>query len=268
MTSFDATPPFRLIRGTRPLLLSIPHVGTHIPESMRGDYTDTALQLADTDWHLDRLYAFAHEMGASVLSAVHSRCVIDLNRPPDNQSLYPGQITTGLCSGETFRGEPVYRPAREPDAAEVERRLGAYWRPYHDALAGELERLKALHGHVLLWDAHSIASRLPRLFDDKLPDLNLGTAGGASCAPELLASVAAVAQASGYTSVSNGRFKGGHITRHYGRPADRVHAIQLELCQCLYMDERSPFDYQPAHADRLQPTLQAMVQAALAALPA
>jgi N-formylglutamate deformylase len=266
MTIPDALPPYRLVRGTQPLLVSIPHAGTHIPEVLRGDYTDAALELADTDWHLDRLYAFAHEMGASVLSAVHSRCVIDLNRPPDNQSLYPGLVTTGLCPGETFRGEPLYRLGREPDAAEVECRLGLYWQPYHDALAEEIERLKALHGRVLLWEAHSIASRLPRLFDGTLPDLNLGTADGASCAPGLLAPVVAVAQASGYTSVINGRFKGGYITRHHGHPTERVHAIQLELCQCLYMDEQAPFDYLPAQADRLQPVLKEMTEAALGAL--
>ncbi|MDO9315712.1 MAG: N-formylglutamate deformylase [Burkholderiaceae bacterium] len=261
MTTPDVIPPFCLVRGTRPLLLSIPHVGTHLPAALRGDYTDIALQLADTDWHLDRLYEFAHAMGASVLQATHSRSVIDLNRPPDDQSLYPGQVTTGLCPTETFRGEPLYRPGRTPDAAETTRRLGAYWRPYHDALAAELARLKAQHGRVLLWDAHSIASRLPRLFDGKLPDLNFGTADGTSCAPALLDRVTALAAGSGCTSVINGRFKGGHITRHYGQPASGVHAIQLELCQCLYMNESAPFDYRPEVAARLQPTLRALLAA-------
>ena len=262
MTSTDAVPPFRLVRGTRPLLLSIPHVGTHIPESLEGDYTEIALQRADTDWHLDRLYDFAHGFGASVLQATHSRSVIDLNRPSDDQSLYPGQVTTGLCPTETFRGEPLYRPGREPDAGETAYRLDTYWRPYHAALAGELARLKALHGRVLLWDAHSIASRLPRLFDGKLPDLNFGTADGASCDRAVLDRVTALVAGSGCSSVINGRFKGGHITRKYGQPWQGVHAIQLELCQCLYMNESEPFEYRPAVAVRLQPTLQAMLGAA------
>jgi N-formylglutamate deformylase len=268
VTTPDAVSLFHFVPGTRPVLLSIPHVGTHIPETLRGDYTEVAWQRADTDWHLDRLYAFAHQLGASVLQATHSRSVIDLNRPPDDQSLYPGRITTGLCPIETFRGEPLHRNGRTPDAAETARRLGLYWRPYHEALAAELDRLRSLHGHVLLWDAHSIASRLPRLFDDKLPDLNLGTADGASCAAEVLAPVAAIAQRSGFSTVVNGRFKGGYITRYYGRPAHGVHAIQLELCQCLYMDENTPFGYQPELAARLQPTLTAMLDAAADALGA
>ncbi len=266
MTTPDAVPPFRFVRGTRPVLLSIPHVGTHIPEALRGDYTDTALQLADTDWHLDRLYAFAHQFGASVLQATHSRSVIDLNRPPDDQSLYPGRITTGLCPTETFRGEPLYRAGRTPDAAETARRLALYWQPYHGALAAELDRLKSLHGSALLWDAHSIASQLPRLFDGQLPDLNLGTADGASCSAEVLAPVAAIAQGSGFSAVVNGRFKGGYITRHYGRPTHQVHAIQLELCQHLYMDDDLPFDYRPDRAARLQPTLKAQLEAAASAV--
>lgn len=207
MTIPDVVPSFHFVCGTLPVLLSIPHAGTHIPEALRGDYTDVALQLADTDWHLHRLYAFAHSFRASVLQATHSRSVIDLNRPPDDQSLYPGRITTGLCPTEIFRGEAIYRAGRASDATQTARRLALYWRPYHDALAAELDRLKSLHGHVLLWDAHSIASQLPRLFDGKLPDLNLGTADGASCAAQVLAPVVAIAQDSGFSAVVNGRFK-------------------------------------------------------------
>jgi N-formylglutamate deformylase len=268
MTTADAVPPFHFVPGTRPVLLSIPHVGTHIPEALRSDYAEVAWQRADTDWHLDRLYAFAHHLGASVLQATHSRSVIDLNRPPDDQSLYPGRITTGLCPTETFRGEPLYCAGRAPSAEETARRLALYWRPYHETLAAELDRLKSLHGQVLLWDAHSIASQLPRLFEGKLSDLNLGTADGASCAADVLAPVAAIAQVSGFSAVVNGRFKGGHITRRYGSPTQGIHAIQLELCQCLYMDEGKPFDYRPERAEQLQPTLAAMLGAACDALDA
>jgi N-formylglutamate deformylase len=268
MMTPDAIAPFHFVPGTLPVLLSIPHVGTHIPEALRSDYAEVAWQRADTDWHLDRLYAFAHQLGASVLQATHSRSVIDLNRPPDDQSLYPGHITTGLGPSETFRGEPLYLAGRAPDAAEISRRLALYWQPYHETLAAELERLRSLHGHVLLWDAHSIASQLPRLFDGKLPDLNLGTADGASCASEVLAPVAAIAKVSGFSAIVNGRFKGGHITRRYGSPSRGVHAIQLELCQCLYMNESPPFDYRPEGAAQLQPALKAMLGAAADALGA
>jgi N-formylglutamate deformylase len=205
-------------------------------------------------------------MGASVLQARVSRYVIDLNRPPSGESLYPGQTTTGLCPAETFHGEPLYPVGAAPDAAEQERRLQTYWQPYHSALAQELARLQALHGAVLLWDAHSIASVLPRLFEGQLPDLNLGTNSGLSCAAALMDGVAAVASASAFSHVVNGRFKGGFITRHYGQPAHNVHAIQLEMTQALYMDEAAPFSYLEHRATTVQPVLQAMLQAALARL--
>jgi N-formylglutamate deformylase len=220
----------------------------------------------DTDWHLDRLYAFAHSKGASVLQARVSRYVIDLNRPPSGESLYPGQTTTGLCPTETFHGEPLYPSGAEPDAAEQERRLRTYWQPYHSALDQELARLKELHGAVLLWDAHSIASTLPRLFEGQLPDLNLGTHSGLSCAAAMIDDVAAVAAASTHSHVVNGRFKGGFITRHYGQPAQNIHAIQLEMTQALYMDEAAPFSYLEHRATKVQPVLQAMLRAALARL--
>jgi N-formylglutamate deformylase len=257
---------YTLHTGTLPLLISIPHLGTELPAKFAAQMTDTAAITQDTDWHLDRLYAFARSLGASVLQAQVSRYVVDLNRPPGGESLYPGQTTTGLCPLETFHGAPLYVPGAEPDAAEQERRLQGYWMPYHQALAAELERLKAEHGAVLLWDAHSIASVLPRLFEGQLPDLNLGTNSGQSCAAAVIDSVAAVAQASAFSHVVNGRFKGGYITRHYGQPAQNVHAIQLEMSQCLYMDEAPPFNYLEYRATSVQPLLQAMLQAALAQL--
>lgn len=258
--------PWQLTPGRIPLLVSIPHLGTYIPAELVAQMTPVAAARADTDWHLDQLYGFTQQIGASVLKAVYSRYVIDLNRPPGGESLYPGQTTTSLCPTETFRGEPLYPAGAEPDAAETARRLAAYWQPYHTALENELARLLALHKRVLLWEAHSIASVLPRLFDGKLPDLNFGTASGASCAPEVLEAALAPLQNTPWTAVQNGRFKGGYITRHYGQPARGIHAIQLELCQCLYMNEDAPFDYQPETAARLQGDLQSSLRAALAAL--
>jgi N-formylglutamate deformylase len=259
--------PFQLTQGRLPLLISIPHLGMRIPHELAAQMTPEAARLVDTDWHLDQLYDFAAAMGASIIQAHYSRYVIDLNRPPTGESLYPGQTTTGLCPTETFRGEPLYRAGSEPDAAEIARRREVYWQPYHDALALELKRLRQLHGQVLLWDAHSIASVLPRLFEGKLPDLNFGTAGGASCDAQVLQAALQCLGGEPFTQVVNGRFKGGYITRHYGQPNQGTHAIQLELCQSLYMSEAEPFDHQADLAKKLQPALQRMLLAAVSALP-
>ena len=256
-----------LIRGNAPLLISFPHAGTHIPEALAARMTDVALQRADVDWHLPQLYAFAEAMGATLLAARHARHVIDLNRPPEDTSLYPGQDVTGLLPTDTFRKEPLYRAGQAPDAAESATRRERYWRPYHDTLASELARLRSLHGQVILWDAHSIASRLPRFFDGKLPDLNLGTADGKACAAPIQAAVEAVMAAQDrFTHITNGRFKGGHITRSYGQPAQGVHALQLEMCQCTYMDETAPFGYRVDLAAAVQPLLGRMLEAAVGAL--
>jgi N-formylglutamate deformylase len=265
MSTID-TPTYTLRQGTLPLLISIPHLGTELPAEFAAGMSGTAPVLQDTDWHLDRLYGFASGLGASVLQAKVSRYVIDLNRPPGGESLYPGQTTTGLCPTETFRGEPLYDPAPAPDALQQADRLARFWQPYHGALRAELDRLKAQHGAVLLWDAHSIASVLPRLFEGKLPDLNFGTADGRSCAPAIIDRVVAQARNSRFSQVLNGRFKGGYITRHYGVPAERVHAIQLEMGQDLYMLEDPPFTYLEHKATSVQPLLQKMLTEALEAL--
>ncbi|GJI99139.1 N-formylglutamate deformylase [Duganella caerulea] len=249
--------------GSIPLLVSMPHVGTDIPDDVAAAMTPAAVDKQDTDWHLVRLYEFLGEMGASTLSARWSRYVIDLNRPPENTNLYPGQDTTGLCPVDTFHREPLYREGHTPTEAEVQRRLAAYWKPYHDQLRAELDRLLALHGRVVLWDAHSIASVVPRFFEGKLPDLNFGTADGKSCAPGLSDAIVARALAQDRFSVAvNGRFKGGHITRHYGQPANNVHAIQLEMCQSTYMDEEAPYGYREDRAGQVQGMLRQMTQAA------
>ncbi|MYN29939.1 N-formylglutamate deformylase [Duganella levis] len=250
--------------GSIPLLVSMPHVGTDIPDEVLAAMTPAAVDKQDTDWHLVRLYEFLDEMGASTLSARWSRYAIDLNRPPENTNLYPGQDTTGLCPVDTFHREPLYLEGRAPDEVEVQRRLQAYWKPYHDQLRAELDRLLALHGRVVLWDAHSIASHVPRFFEGKLPDLNFGTADDKSCALGLSnAIVSRALMQDRYSIAVNGRFKGGHITRFYGRPDANVHAIQLEMCQSTYMDEEAPYGYRADLAAQVQPPLQAMMQAAV-----
>ena len=253
---------FRFKQGTQPLLLSMPHVGTHIPDALLRRMMPIARTVPDTDWHLEQLYGFADALGASILAATHSRYVVDLNRPPDNANLYPGQDTTGLCPIDTFDKQPIYRMGEEPDPTEIGHRVGMYWKPYHAKLAEELARLKEHHGSALLWDAHSIASQVPRFFQGTLTDFNLGTADGASCRPEIGAKMMEIASgASGYTSVLNGRFKGGYITRTYGRPSEGVEAVQLELSEITYMDEPHPFGYRKDLAGEVQPHLQAMLEA-------
>lgn len=255
---------FDLHRGTAPLLISLPHDGSRIPDALAARMTPSARRAPDTDWHVSRLYDFARELGASILRPFHSRYVIDLNRPPDDVSLYPGQNTTGLCPIVQFSGEPVYQPGAEPDEAEVAARIDVYWRPYHDALQAELARLRALHGRVLLWEGHSIRGECPFLFEGRLPDLNLGTAAGASCAPARQRALEAVlATDTGHDHVVNGRFKGGYITRHYGRPDEGVDAVQLEISQRIYMDEDT-WAYDGTLAADTQRVLRALLVAAMA----
>jgi N-formylglutamate deformylase len=255
---------FSFKAGSLPLLVSMPHAGTDIPDDVAARLMPCAAARADTDWHLPELYGFLDELGASRLSARWSRYLIDLNRPPENTNLYPGQDTTGLCPVDTFGRERLYREGMEPDEAEVKRRLEQYWRPYHEQLRAELDRLLAEHGRVVLWDAHSIASKVPRFFDGRLPDLNFGTADGKSCSQQLEgAMIKLVDSQDQFSFVFNGRFKGGHITRFYGNPAGGVHAIQLEMAQCLYMDEAAPFGYRPDLAAQVQPLLREMLGAAV-----
>lgn len=256
--------PFVFHQGTRPLLISMPHAGTWLPPELALRLTPQAREVHDTDWHLDRLYDFAVDLGASILRATHSRYVVDLNRPPDNANLYPGQNTTGLCPVDAFDGTPLYLPGEAPDDDEVAVRRAAVWQPYHAQLDGELARIRSLHGVAVLWDAHSIRSVVPRFFDGRLPDFNLGTADGTSCDASLAEAVLAIASATpGHTAVLNGRFKGGYITRHHGRPQTGVHAIQMEMAQCTYMQEQMPFAYLPDTAARVRPHLQAMLQSVL-----
>ncbi len=252
---------FTLHRGTSPLFVSLPHDGTALPEDIAARMTEGARRVPDTDWHVSRLYAFAREISASIIVPKYSRYVVDLNRPPDDVSLYPGQNTTGLCPIVQFSGEKIYLPGQEPTPDEIARRVGKYWRPYHHALAAEIARIKAAHGRVVLWEGHSIRSVVPFLFEGRLPDFNLGTANGASCSPEMQRCLADVLETQrDYSFLVNGRFKGGYITRHYGDPANGVDAIQLELAQCNYMDEDS-FAYDETKAPRVQAVIRRLLLA-------
>lgn len=259
---------YTLHPGHRPLLISIPHAGTAIPAALRGRYVPRALQAEDTDWHLERLYAFAAGLGASLIVPRHSRYVIDLNRPSDNQPMYAGRNNTELCPTRFFTGEPLYREGQAPGDDEVRQRVDTYWRPYHEALAAELARLKEHHGHVVLFDAHSIRSELPWLFEGTLPHLNLGTVDGRSCHPSIASAIEDLfAAQQRYSWVVDGRFKGGYITRHYGRPEQGIHAVQLEMAWRTYMPEESPFHWSDELAQQVTPLLQGMVQAMISWWP-
>jgi N-formylglutamate deformylase len=261
MTEPMAEPVFTLHKGTTPLLISLPHVGTLIAPELQHRFVARALQVEDTDWHLEPLYAFAKSKGASLIVPRYSRYVIDLNRPSENTPMYAGANNTELCPTRFFTGEPLYLASQAPDATEIARRIATYWQPYRSALDAELARIQAAHGHAVLFDGHSIKSELPWLFEGTLPDLNLGTVDGSSAAPALRHALSQVLQnQSRFTHVVDGRFKGGHITRHYGRPDAGRHAIQLEMCWKCYMPEQPPYALDSSRVAQITPVLQALVQ--------
>jgi N-formylglutamate deformylase len=248
---------FALHQGTSPLLVSVPHAGTDIPLQMRGLFTPKALDVADTDWHLDLLYDFVKGQNASLLLPQYSRYVIDLNRPPDDAVMYPGANNTALCPVTDFYGESIYQPDCAPTSAQVAQRVAQYWAPYHAALSAELARIKARHGYAVLLDGHSIKSQVPWLFEGRLPDLNIGTVDSKSCAANLREAVAGLLAAqTDFTHVIDGRFKGGYITRRYGQPAQGVHAVQLEMCWSTYMHELPPYVLEPQRQARIHAFLQ------------
>lgn len=251
------------IDGDSPLLIDVPHAGTWIPPALRAPMTPSAQNVPDTDWHVHLLYAFAADLGASLMVATHARYVVDLNRDPQGEVLYPGADNSELVPLRGFDQAPLYA-GDAPDAAQITRRTACYWAPYHTSLRQRLDAIRARHGHAVLLDAHSIRSRVPRFFDGRLPDLNLGTAGGASCAPALAgAAFDVLRDAADFSAVRDGRFKGGYITRYYGRPQDGVHALQLEIAQACYMDERPPWPWNPRRAQPLQAVLRRFVDTLL-----
>ena len=251
---------FSFHRGDSPLLISIPHDGRRLAPGMEDRMTDAGRALPDTDWHVIRLYKFAKDLGASIIAANYSRYVVDLNRSNTDAALYEGQVSTGLCPQKTFAGDDIYVDGDPLTAEEQQSRIVTYWRPYHDRIDIELQRIRAELGYALLWDAHSIPSRVPMLFDGELPVLNIGTNGGESCDSQLQNSVVEAAEASSYSIVVNGRFRGGYITRYFGQPDESVHAIQLELAQRAYMDEETQ-EFDDGTASRLVDPLSKMLQA-------
>jgi N-formylglutamate deformylase len=251
-----------LHRGEAPLVISLPHTGTEVPSELLAQGVDPTMAIRDTDWRVDQLYRFAIELGATLVRTPVSRTAVDVNRDPSGASLYPGQATTGLVPTETFDGVPFY-PGAGPDAAEIARRRAAYFDPYHTTLAAELNRLRGLHPRVVLYDGHSIRSEIPRLFAGTLPVFNIGTNSGAAADPALADAVARACLATGESVVLNGRFRGGWITRHYGRPETGIHAIQMELAQRLYMVEDDPVDPAEERFARAVAALTPVIAAAL-----
>jgi N-formylglutamate deformylase len=255
---------FDLHTGDTPLVVSFPHSGLELSEGLDARLSKTAAGLPDTDWHVPQLYDFVAEMGASTICAKFSRYVIDMNRDPSGASLYPGQATTDLVPMTLFDGSPIYKDGQEPEPAEIEQRRIGFHQPYHQALLYLLAETRRRHGYAVLWDAHSIASHVPRLFEGELPNLNLGTNSGESCDPSVEAAASAAMQShEDFTTIANGRFKGGWITRKYGQPAHNVHALQMEIAQSAYMAETAPWTFDDDKAARLRPVLKDIMQAAL-----
>jgi N-formylglutamate deformylase len=255
-------PPFELIQGKRPLLISMPHNSAFIPPELANRMHSYAQTSPDTDWFLDRLYSFAKDLGASLLKPACSRYVIDLNRPPDNASLYPGQNTTELCPTTCFDLREIYLPGEAPSQTEIQARIQSWWQPYHQALQAEQTRLRQKHPRVLIFEAHSIASEVPRFFEGVLPVFNLGSDNGQSCEPELAQIFADHAEASGEPWVLNGRFKGGYITRAYHRHTAGLLTLQLELSQASYLNEADK-SWAPEKAAQTVPVLEKMLGQAL-----
>jgi formiminoglutamase len=260
-----------IIRGDAPLILSIPHAGTEVPDPFADGLMSLWLARRDADWWVDKLYDFAASLGATVVHTTVSRTVIDVNRDPSGASLYPGQATTELCPTITFDGDPLYRAGSEPDSASIAARLERYYAPYHAALSAEIARLRQRHSDIVVYDCHSIRSRIRRLFEGELPNLNVGTNDGMSCASTLTAAVEAICDSTPYSRVTNGRFKGGYITRHYGRPDEGVHAIQMELACRGYLREPQgqvspdswPVPYDQSHAAPMRAALERILAATM-----
>ena len=261
----DVNPVFTFHTGSVPLLISIPHAGVEVPSRIQRRFTAAGRDLPDTDWYVDQLYEFARDMGASIIKANFSRYVVDLNRSPDSQPLYESNVTSPVCPSLTFTGEAIYADGYAPEDSEVQRRVGEYWEPYHRRLSDELTRIKELHGRALLWDAHSIASEVPTLFDGLLPAFNFGTRDHASCPEHIARSLVQLVEADDvFTAALNARFKGGYITLRHGRPDHGVYAVQLELAQRTYMNEAPRGQWERERASAAALRIQRVLQNFLA----
>lgn len=247
--------------GTLPLLVSVPHDGRQLPCEIAGRMTKAGRAIPDTDWHVARLYDFVSDLGAHVIRAEYSRYVVDINRPANGEALYEGRYGSGLCPTQTFLGEDIYKKGTYID---IDQRVDGFWRPYHEHLEAVLNLIRSSHGYALLWDAHSIPSVVPRLFDGELPVMNLGTWCHRSCSAGIADAVMEIATGSGHSAIMNGRFTGGYITRHYGRPEEGIHVMQLELAQRAYMDETT-LEFDEFKAAQLRATIMSMLKTFMAA---
>jgi formiminoglutamase len=252
---------FEIQQGSSPIILGFPHTGTFIPDAIGERLNETGLGITDTDWYIHQLYSGLLP-GASVVRALFHRYVLDANRSPTNESLYPGQNTTELVPLTDFDGKPIWKEGEGPQAEDIAERIATFHAPYHAALKAEIARVRAEHGIAVVFDCHSIRSNIPFLFDGKLPDLNIGTDGGTTCDPAIeKAAVDTAHEATNYTSVLNGRFRGGWTTRHYADRANNIHAIQLELAQDTHLvREAAPFELDPDKTARLRPHLKLMLE--------
>jgi formiminoglutamase len=254
--------PYDFIQGDSPLLVSMPHSGLRLTPEVASTLIPEALDLPDTDWHIPQLYDFLEAMGVSVIKANYSRYVIDLNRPEDDKPLYSGK-TTGLFPHILFNEKSMFKPGTVVDKAHQQACIEHIWRPYHQQLTAELARIKQKFGYAILFDAHSIRAHVPMLFEGTLPDFNMGTNDGAACSPKLLQAAEHAMSSTPYTQVSNGRFKGGYITRSHGRPSEDMHAFQLELSQATYMQDGDSYRLDDSKCAQVRPQLKALIEALL-----
>ena len=253
---------YTLHQGCSPLLVSVPHAGRELPPALSNRMVPRALEVEDTDWHVEKLYNFVKDLGASFLVPRFSRYLVDLNRPPEDLPMYAGANNTSICPTTFFNGDPLYVLDQIPDRLEVNEKIKNYWQPYHDSIAAELTRLRALHGYAILFDGHSIRREVPWLFEGSLPDLNLGTVNGLSCESSLReCCVDVLNRQTQFSHVTDGRFKGGYITRHYGRPTEGWHAVQMEMSWSSYLEESNPKQWDPFRAEPARVVLQSLLDA-------
>ncbi len=249
---------YTLTKGQVGVLISMPHNGQAIPDDIANTMTENGKSVADTDWYMDKLYDFSQQLGAYTLVPKYSRYVIDLNRSTTNENLYPGANSTELCPTSAFDLSPLYLTDQQPTQDEINRRITLYWQPYHQAIQNTLAEMKQQYKQVILLEAHSILSHVPRFFEGQLPDFNFGTVDGKSCSDELINQVNSL-DFSPYSIITNGRFKGGYITRAYAQPENNIHTLQLELSQHTYMNEPTDI-YNIEKAQQVKKKLQMLVQ--------